>query len=161
MKSERNELERQDKLKVRNMSKAKSWYSGAFPRQRDKHEPPPIKPSEKKLPSKEWKKKYECKKAKGNHNWTPISIHNHLEYHYEYPTGAEAFGFYRYPGKLPIDFYGQEIPIKDMGVCSTVEWRCTACNKHEREYLASKREKSLLGGAYQFKKKLNPYRRNY
>lgn len=34
------------------MSKAKPWYTGAFPRQRDKHEPPEVTPTERKLPSK-------------------------------------------------------------------------------------------------------------
>lgn len=135
------------------MSKAKPWYAGAFPRMFDKHEPPTVTDKETKLPSKEWKKKYKCKKNKGDHDWAVFSIHNSLEYTVKTSYGI-AHGSYHPRHNLP-----PEIPLHTMTVRSRVEWRCRKCNKHESEWLSEDTKNSLFGGMFtRYNKKLNPFR---
>lgn len=139
------------------MSRAKAWYAGAFPRQYDKHEPPVL--TERKLPSKEWKKKFKCKKGKGDHNWSPVSIHNHLEYVSRSHQGR-GWGYYRIGNPLPVHHDTNEaIPVTEMNAVSRVEWRCKACNKLEHESLDEGKQEGLF--KRYGSKKLDAYRNNW
>ena len=134
------------------MSKHKSWYTGAYPRQYDKHEPLPISDVSKPLPSTKWKKKYKCKKNKGDHDWAVLSVSNCFEYAVQTSYG-KAYGSWR-PGQEN----RREIPVHKMGIRSDIAWRCRACDKHEREILCSDPTKSMFSFS---KKRLDPYRQNY
>ena len=99
--------------------KAKPYLHGSFPRKFDKHEPPEIHDQHKNMPSKKWRKKYECKKNKGKHSWRIKSINNRIVY-----AGVN----YTSNKPSPTDTHNY--------VQSDVRWYCAACNKQEREFLS-------------------------
>lgn len=138
------------------MSKHKPYHNGSFPRTFDKNEPPPLSEATKPLPSKAWKKKYKCKKNKGDHDWAILSLTNWFEYTIKTEHG-KGYGSWK-PGQEN----RHNIPVHQMAVMSKVEWRCRACNKHEMEWLSSDPSQSLFGSwRYKVGKKLDPYRQNY
>ena len=108
------------------MSKAKPWYTGAFPRYRDKHEPPEVIPQSKKIPSKTWKKKYKCKKNKGDHTFKVRSIWNSIRYVGPSPYWLRGIMHAKEP------FAGSTEELR-----SWVDWECTACKKQEHEHFST------------------------
>jgi len=108
-------------------------------------------------PSGKWRKKYECKKGKGKHDWAVLSLNNRLSYQRKTERGT-LHGSYK-PYNLPS--YPVP-PCHETYPSSIVQWRCRACNKHEIEHLSSDPDKSLLWyRGNTGKKKLDPYRQNF
>ena len=133
--------------------KHKPYHNGSFPRTFDKHEPPPVIEEEKPLPSKAWKKKWKCKKNKGDHDWGILSVTNWFSYTIETGYGT-GYGSWK-----PSQLNRHNIPVHEMSISSRVEWRCKACNKYQTEWLASEKRKALFGSEH--KSKLDPFRQNY
>lgn len=101
-----------------------------------------------KLPSKAWKRKYECKKNKGKHTFEPQTIINWFEYTVE-TTHGTAHGSYKPRHGVP------PMPLHQMGIRSQVQWECTGCKKQIREYLHTDPSQALFSWS---SKKLDKYR---
>jgi hypothetical protein len=84
----------------------------------------PPEEKEVKHPSRTWRKKYPCKKNKGDHTFCIESVRGFMEYRRQTKYGT-AYGFSKYhqPG----------VPPEDTGMYIVVNWYCTACNKKEVE----------------------------
>lgn len=122
------------------MSGKRNWGDNMTDR-RDKHVAPPVIESARPLPSKAWKKKYKCKKNKGDHSWYIESIHCRMEY-----TGKGIWGTFFSTRPTP--------DATEAWARCTVEWRCSACNKHDTEWLTER-----PGGRWDIHdKKKDPFR---
>lgn len=101
------------------MSQKRNWKY-----RRDGKEPPPITDINKATPAKLWKKKYECKRGKGYHEWLPKTI-NGVSFHSVDNMGrVVSCGDYsrlkRYGNKINMSYW--------------VNWECEYCGKIGREY---------------------------
>lgn len=129
------------------MSKAKSWYYKNAPRW-DGKIPPPVFSGEKKIPSRKWKKKFECKKNKGDHTFIPVTIHNGFTYTAKTPMGKCYSGH-------PIEPREGWI-LTGKNVHSYIRWECTGCKKLYTERIGGVfGEKELIP-----EKKMDKYRAN-
>jgi len=100
------------------------------------------------IPSNKWRRKYECKPNKGDHDWQIHSVRSHMSY-----RGTLGRGRY---------YCSKPNPLTDdcSYITSIVKWRCEACQKHEVEYL-NNLPVSQTGSFMDFtitKKKLDKYR---
>lgn len=90
----------------------------------DGKEPPtPLDDRHPKVPSKVWKKKYKCKKNKGDHTFVVA----HIKYANWY---QEKDGTWIKPPRNTWAWFvgpDSELPY-------WVEWHCSACGKHDYEY---------------------------
>lgn len=97
-----------------------------FKKRRDGHQPPPICLVNKIPPSKVWKKKYECKRGKGKHDWYPHGI-------IHYYCSCKVVDGRCYSSNFKCLTENKEC-IGKISVSYSVEWKCKACGKLEREF---------------------------
>ncbi len=97
------------------MSGKRNWGDNITNRMDGKEAPKPFDPV-RPVPSKLWKKKYKCKKNKGDH--TPVIDHITNKHWWNFKDGW-VISSWRW-GTTP--YY--------------VEWHCTGCGKHMTEYNA-------------------------
>lgn len=99
----------------------------------DGHTPPPVTPINSAPPSGAWKKKYECKRSKGMHDWHPHGmIYTSVS---ALKKDGRCVSTRDYRDLLKYERVG---PI---GVRSWVEWRCSHCGKMDREYQGNIKKK--------------------
>lgn len=92
----------------------------------DGHQLPPICPVNKMPPSKIWKKKYECKRGKSKHDWYP--------YGRIYVSCSCKIADGRYCSSSFKCLIESKECIGKISISYSVEWKCKACGKLEREY---------------------------
>ncbi len=102
------------------MSGKRNWGDNMTDR-RDGKTPPPLIERGFKVPSRLWKKKYKCKKNKGDH--TPVIDRLVNKHWWNLRDGFWRIGGFRW-GTVPY----------------WVEWRCTACRKLLVEYNAPEKK---------------------
>ena len=83
-----------------------------------------------KIPSKTWKKKYECKRNKGDHTFV-ISLIKYADWKQE-KDGTWV---------KPQVWWQTGRGVRERELPYWVQWNCSACNKQEHEYY--KREKKF------------------
>lgn len=98
------------------MSGKKHW--GKW--RRDGKEPPPVVDVGQKIPSKVWKRKYPCKKNKGDHSYA-VALIKWADW------SQKKDGTWEHARGIFFDMMNAELPY-------WVEWHCTACGKHAYEY---------------------------
>lgn len=102
------------------MSGKRNWGNW----RRDGHEPPPIAEGAVKVPSKFWKKKYACKKNKGDHTYE-VDLIKYTDWH------QAKDGTWEHPREWSSPYMfkntNYELPY-------WVQWRCTGCTKKDYEW---------------------------
>ena len=100
------------------MSGKRNWGDNMSNRM-DGKEPPPTFDLVLKTPSKVWRRKYECKKNKGDHTFE-IALIKYAQW------SQEKDGTWNKPQRGWID--------ADCQMPYWVEWHCSGCGKHDYEF---------------------------
>lgn len=113
------------------MSGKRNWGDNMTNRM-DGKTPPPVGLGEQvpKMPSKLWRKKYECKKNKGNHTFV-IKLIKYAAWEQE-KDGTWV---------KPKVWWQRERGVIERELPYWVQWHCSACGKQDYEYY--KREKKF------------------